>query len=127
MQTADHSGFAVHLNISSILIYLLQQRHSEKMLRSFYIPAMLAIATLAMGYPSGGVPKPWEDDDGIQEIQILKRDAVLTASDLELAERHGVDVNEGMASLKHASCFMGVTNVCQSSSTPSSSVPMATT
>lgn len=57
------------------------------MLFKFLLPSLLAAVAVAA---------PTADAEGHLEVVRFKRDAVLEARDLELADAHGIDLTESM-------------------------------
>lgn len=83
---------------------LLSCIQTVKMLLKTLLPSFLAAATVK------GFPAP-DLDEALGELQVFKRDAVLDARDLELAELHNVNLTESKACqssrLTHdANCFL---------------------
>lgn len=64
-------------------------------LSNFLLTILAAAPAMARAMPT------MESDPGHIETIVFKRDAVLTPRDLELAKRHGVDVNKSKKHLLH--------------------------
>lgn len=80
------------------------------MILSVVFPAVLAFSRLVVAHPSGvvdaAVEDPldkrgaWDEADVVEHV-IFKRGDVLTPRDLDLAKRHGVDINESACRSSH--------------------------